>query len=120
VLDAVLARCCMEKLASRFAIPAFEDTGAFLTLLAVKRQKFASVGGELEPDYRGVAVSVLDDFNSGKVQFFSEAPDAPSSKVLAAVAEPEPVSCCCCCCCCCCCRRCRCCCCCCCCCCCFT
>ena len=68
----ILARCAPEKLMSLFSIPAYSNVSEFLVSVATKRGKLGRGG---VPDKRGAAVSVLMDWNSGKIPFYVLPPE---------------------------------------------
>eukprot|EP00762_Andalucia_godoyi_P003815 ANDGO_08568.mRNA.1 Guanine nucleotide-binding protein-like 3 homolog len=71
-IDAVLNRCRREKLMELYSIPMFVNTNEFLALIARKRGYLRKAG---VPDYVRAGRTILDDWNSGKIPFFTIPPD---------------------------------------------
>ena len=76
----ILARCAPAKLMALYAIPAYEDAGGFLRLVAGKRGRVGKGG---VPDIEATARMILADWNSGKIPFFVLPPDGKDGPVAA-------------------------------------
>ncbi|KYQ92306.1 guanine nucleotide binding protein 3 [Tieghemostelium lacteum] len=70
-VETILARCSKEQLLSIYEIQEFENPTQFLTLLAHKRKKF-SKGGSV--DLKRTALTVIEDWNGGKIPFYTLPP----------------------------------------------
>ena len=83
VIDAVLRRCPRERLMELYEIPAYKSGEQFLAFIAQKIGKLKKGG---VPDYKAAAVSVLRDWQSGKIRFYTMPPERTekvmSSKVV--------------------------------------
>ena len=76
VIDAVLKRCPRERLMELYNIPKYKSSEQFLSLIAHKIGKLKKGG---VPDYKRAAVSVLRDWQSGKIKFYTMPPETPTS-----------------------------------------
>lgn len=76
VVAGILRRCQPEKLMTLYSIARFEEPAEFLELIARKRGKLTKGG---DPDLRGAAQSVLHDWNSGAIPFFTTPPEDPTA-----------------------------------------
>jgi len=70
-VETVLSRCRREKLMELYKIPIYHDVKEFLSLIAHKRGKLGKGG---VPEYEAAARTVLQDWNSGKIAFYTEPP----------------------------------------------
>jgi nuclear GTP-binding protein len=70
-VEVILRRCRSEHLMRLYAIPAYEDSTEFLEEVAKRRGKFSKG----VPDYRAAARIVLQDWNSGRIPFFTIPPE---------------------------------------------
>lgn len=70
-VDLILSRCRREKLMELYKIPIYHDTREFLCHIAHKRGKLGKGG---VPEYEAAARTVLQDWNSGKIAFYTEPP----------------------------------------------
>jgi nuclear GTP-binding protein len=68
VVDAVLRRCPRERLMELYQIPMYRSGEEFLAHISHKIGKLKKGG---VPDYRAAAVSVLRDWQSGKIKFYT-------------------------------------------------
>lgn len=83
-VEVILKRCTKEKLMDLYKIPAYTDVFHFLNNLAQKRGKLLKGG---VPDIESVARTVLQDWNSGKIPFYTLPPQMHNSVVDAINAE---------------------------------
>mmetsp|Transcript_19812 Transcript_19812/g.59163 ORF Transcript_19812/g.59163 Transcript_19812/m.59163 type:complete len:505 (+) Transcript_19812:297-1811(+) len=72
-VHSILDRCDPEMIMERYTVPAFSGTDEFLQLVA-KRLGKVKRGGV--PDYEGAARVVLQDWNQGKIAFYTAPPEA--------------------------------------------
>uniref|UniRef100_A0A915N253 Guanine nucleotide-binding protein-like 3 homolog n=1 Tax=Meloidogyne javanica TaxID=6303 RepID=A0A915N253_MELJA len=84
-VKAVLRRCSVKMLMLHYNIPEFDDCDSFLALLA-KRSGRMKKGGR--PDLNAAAKQVLNDWNSGKLHYFTEPPE----QLIVSEFQPELVS----------------------------
>ncbi|EKU23133.1 nuclear GTP-binding protein, partial [Nannochloropsis gaditana CCMP526] len=79
-VGALLQRCEAQDLMMIYALPAFDatDVQGFLALLARKMGKLLRGG---VPDRTAAARVLLQDWNTGKVPFYTKPPPLPSSRV---------------------------------------
>lgn len=77
----ILRRCSPDMLMSLYSIPHFAEAGEFLRLIAIKRGKLVRGG---DPDLTAAARSVLQDWNSGGIPFFTVPPTAAPIPMAAA------------------------------------
>jgi nuclear GTP-binding protein len=87
-VDLIVKQCSKEKLMALYAIADFKDSREFLGQLAQKRGKMKKRG---VPNYEEVARVVLQDWNSGKVPFFT-VPPLPSSSSSSSLLVDESTS----------------------------
>jgi hypothetical protein len=69
VVDVILDRCSLEKLAAHYALPLWMTTTDFLEHVATKHNKLGKGG---LPNTSAAARLVLVDFNAGKIPFFTK------------------------------------------------
>lgn len=67
----ILERCHPDKIAALYAIPRFANVEEFLVAIAYKRQMLGKGGA---PNVQTAARAVLQDWNSGKIPFFTMPP----------------------------------------------
>ncbi len=72
VIGAVLKRCPRERLMELYEIPVYRSAEEFLAFVAHKMGKLKKGG---IPDYHAAAVSVLRDWQSGKIKFYTMPPE---------------------------------------------
>jgi nuclear GTP-binding protein len=72
VIGAVLKRCPRERLMELYQIPVYRSADEFLAFVAHKIGKLKKGG---IPDYHAAAVSVLRDWQSGKIKFYTMPPE---------------------------------------------
>ena len=70
-IDAILKRCEKEAMMLHYSLPAFADVNEFLLLMAQKLGKLKKGG---VPDVMGAAMAVLNDWNRGKIRFYTRPP----------------------------------------------
>lgn len=80
-VEGIVRRCNREKLMELYEIAHFASPSEFLRLVAIKR-KAMKPGGI--PDKKRAARSVLQDWNLGKVPFFTIPPETDSKTHLSA------------------------------------
>ncbi|KAG8447830.1 hypothetical protein GDO86_015076, partial [Hymenochirus boettgeri] len=71
-VEAILRRCNKEQIIQHYKVANFRDTLEFLAMLA-KRQGKLKKGGT--PDHEKAAKSVLTDWVSGKISYFTHPPE---------------------------------------------
>ncbi|KAM4696765.1 guanine nucleotide-binding protein-like 3-like protein [Rhinophrynus dorsalis] len=71
-VEAILRRCNKEQIIQHYKVTDFRDTLEFLAMLA-KRQGKLKKGGT--PDHEKAAKSVLTDWVSGKISYFTHPPE---------------------------------------------
>eukprot|EP01135_Chromosphaera_perkinsii_P011604 Nk52_evm43s2449 gene=Nk52_evmTU43s2449 len=71
-VNIILKRCRKEQLMEFYCIPNFNDVRSFLGHLALKRGKLAKGG---IPNVNIAARTVLQDWNSGKISFYTHPPE---------------------------------------------
>jgi len=70
-VETILSRCRREKLMEIYKIPVYHDVKEFLCHIAHKRGKLGKGG---VPEYEAAARTVLQDWNAGKIAFYTEPP----------------------------------------------
>ncbi|KAJ3235418.1 Guanine nucleotide-binding protein-like 3 [Chytriomyces hyalinus] len=70
-VELILSRCTNEQIMLMYDVPQFSDANDFLTLLARQRGKLHKGGS---PDLENTARSVLQDWNAGRVPFYTLPP----------------------------------------------
>ncbi|KAL0075750.1 P-loop containing nucleoside triphosphate hydrolase protein [Phycomyces blakesleeanus] len=81
-VEVIVARCPTEQLMTMYDVPYFESANEFLISLAQKWGKLRKGG---IPDTHLVARTVLNDWNGGKIKFWTEPPAADKSHIGASV-----------------------------------
>ncbi|XP_026532060.1 guanine nucleotide-binding protein-like 3-like protein [Notechis scutatus] len=71
-VEAILKRCNKQQIMQHFSVPDFQNTMEFLAYLA-KRQGKLKKGGM--PDHEKAAKTVLNDWMSGKISYFTHPPE---------------------------------------------
>lgn len=79
-VESIISRCNSVDVMKHYCIPAYEGVMEFLTLLAKKMGKLKKGG---IPDTDAAARAVLHDWNSGRINFFTQPPEQLSSHVSA-------------------------------------
>ncbi|XP_071815724.1 guanine nucleotide-binding protein-like 3 homolog [Apostichopus japonicus] len=74
-IEAILKKCNKEQLMLFYTLPQFSDAQEFLSLMATKKGKFKKGG---IPNVAQTAKAVLQDWNSGKIPYFTSPPDEHS------------------------------------------
>lgn len=72
-VEAIIKRCRPEQLLQLYEIPAFSDVTGFLIGVANKRGKLGKGG---KADLQAAARSVLLDWNTGRIRFYTSPPDS--------------------------------------------
>jgi nuclear GTP-binding protein len=80
-VEAVLRRCHKEALMLQYNLPDFDTTHEFLAMLAKKMGKLKRGG---VPNVRMAAVKLLNDWNSGKLRYYTEPPEDEMDSSLGA------------------------------------
>ncbi|OQR97226.1 guanine nucleotide-binding-like protein [Achlya hypogyna] len=70
-VEIILGRCSKEKVMELYQVPAYTDTIEFLVHLAMAQGKLGKGG---IPDRKAVARTVLQDWNRGKIPFYTPPP----------------------------------------------
>ncbi|CAG8519558.1 12745_t:CDS:2 [Ambispora gerdemannii] len=70
-VDLIVSRCNQEQLAKKYNITMFNDTNDFLILVARQRGRLKKGG---IPDLKAAAKSILQDWNFGKIPFYTKPP----------------------------------------------
>lgn len=70
-VDAILSRCNKNQMMMRYNIGDYSDTTEFLTLLARKHGKLGKGG---KPRLNIAAKSILNDWNSGRIKYYTHPP----------------------------------------------
>lgn len=78
VIDSVLKRCPRERLMELYQIPMYRSADEFLAFVSHKIGKLKKGG---VPDYHAAAVSVLRDWQSGKIKFYTMPPERSTAIV---------------------------------------
>eukprot|EP01091_Cochliopodium_minus_P014972 TRINITY_DN5208_c0_g2_i1.p1 TRINITY_DN5208_c0_g2~~TRINITY_DN5208_c0_g2_i1.p1 ORF type:complete len:507 (-),score=146.54 TRINITY_DN5208_c0_g2_i1:476-1996(-) len=81
-VDAILKRCHKVQLLELYKIPNYDTTQEFLSYIAKKRGKLTKGG---IPNYKASAVSVLKDWNSGKIRYYTMPPEEKTEHISATV-----------------------------------
>lgn len=71
-VQAILRRCSKDNLMLHYTIPDFENVEQFLALLA---RKIGKLKKGARPDFNAAAKHILNDWNSGKLRYFTEPPE---------------------------------------------
>lgn len=71
-VEFILERVPKEQLVSVYGIGTYSDAEDFLTQIAMKRGRIKKGG---EPDLDAVARNILDDWNKGRIRYFTVPPD---------------------------------------------
>lgn len=82
VVDAVLRRCSRERLMELYQIPTYRSGEEFLAHVSHKIGKLKKGG---VPDYRAAAVTVLRDWQTGKIKFYTLPPERATAVVSSEV-----------------------------------
>lgn len=90
-VEGIVRRCNAEKLMEIYEIAHYDSPSEFLRLIAAKR---GCLGPHGVPDKKRAARGVLQDWNSGKVPFFTVPPETDSRTHISAkiVSEWSKVS----------------------------
>ena len=81
-VDSILKRCHKIQLLELYKIPNFDSTQEFLAHIAKKKGKLVKGG---IPNYKAAAVSVLKDWNSGKIKYCSLPPEEKTQHLSASI-----------------------------------
>jgi len=87
-VDMILSRCDKHQMMMKYNIGNYEDTNGFLSLLAVRYGKLKKGG---KPNVTAAAKSVLKDWNSGKICYYTRPPQRKNvhleSKIVTEMSE---------------------------------
>ncbi|KAJ3310925.1 Guanine nucleotide-binding protein-like 3 [Boothiomyces sp. JEL0838] len=76
-VDAILERCSVEQLRELYGLPEFHDTQSFLIEYARLRGKLLRGG---IPDVESAARAIIQDWNQGRIPFYTVPPESGISK----------------------------------------
>ncbi|MDP2434354.1 MAG: GTPase [archaeon] len=79
-VELILKRCSHEQLLVLYRIPDFRTVREFLANLAVKRGMMKKGGGQ--PNITAAARAVLQDWNSGRIQYYTVPPEVDKSAYI--------------------------------------
>jgi nuclear GTP-binding protein len=85
-VEAIVRRCRPEQLQQLYAIPAFSTPQEFLVHVAKKKGKLKKGG---VPDYDATARTVLQDWNGGKIPFYTTPPAPAAGTHVSAAVVPS-------------------------------
>jgi nuclear GTP-binding protein len=85
----ILERVKREHVVATYGIPAWEDAMDFLTKLATKTGRLIKGG---EPDIAVVAINVINDWQRGKLPYYSVPPELPADSKTAIVGNKASAS----------------------------
>eukprot|EP00211_Chloroparvula_japonica_P004746 CAMPEP_0119133262 /NCGR_PEP_ID=MMETSP1310-20130426/13284_1 /TAXON_ID=464262 /ORGANISM="Genus nov. species nov., Strain RCC2339" /LENGTH=611 /DNA_ID=CAMNT_0007123949 /DNA_START=38 /DNA_END=1873 /DNA_ORIENTATION=+ len=88
VSDSIVRQCGVGRLVALYSVAEFDSPREFLRLLAEKRGKYRQRG---VPDYEAMARSVIEDWNAGKVPFFTVPPELPETPTNPAEQEEAAI-----------------------------
>ncbi|WWD16597.1 hypothetical protein CI109_101025 [Kwoniella shandongensis] len=88
-VEVILRKVDPVQLQKLYNIPAYDDVRDFLIKMALTRGRLGKGG---IPDLEGSAVSVLRDWNSGKIAYFTIPPKVHASSAPAPVSAAAPVT----------------------------
>ena len=78
--EAIIGRCRPDQLMSQYSVPRFNSAGEFLYMLAQQQGKLKRGG---VPDKERAARNLVQDWNTGKIPFFTLPPEeAPKSDAV--------------------------------------
>ncbi|CAK4631337.1 hypothetical protein AeMF1_006113 [Aphanomyces euteiches] len=80
--EVILSRCSPSQIQALYGVPAYQDTVEFLVHLALKQGKLGKGG---IPDRKAVARTLLQDWNRGKIPFFTPPPALKDTRLDAAI-----------------------------------
>ncbi|KAK6733908.1 hypothetical protein RB195_017585 [Necator americanus] len=86
---AILRRCSKETLMLHYSIPEFNSTDQFLALLA---RKLGRLKKGARPDMNAAAKHVLNDWNSGRLRYYTQPPEDLSTSTKETCVSAEIVS----------------------------
>ncbi|CAO3625268.1 unnamed protein product [Cunninghamella blakesleeana] len=81
-VEVIVSRCSIQKLMALYNVGYFNNAHEFLVLLAQQRGKLKKGG---IPDIQQVARHVLNDWNGGKIPFYTVPPSSKSSHIESSV-----------------------------------
>lgn len=76
-VEAILNRCSKEQVMQKYCVPDYSNTLDFLTAFALRMGKLKKGG---IPDTLAAAKILLQDWNSGKITFYTHPPEAPKDE----------------------------------------
>ncbi|KAL3853421.1 hypothetical protein ACJMK2_016960 [Sinanodonta woodiana] len=74
-VEAILKRCSKQQMILHYGIPQYKDVNEFLALLAIRFGRLKKGG---VPDVNRAAKAVLQDWNGGKITYFTHPPEQTS------------------------------------------
>ncbi|KAF0689426.1 Aste57867_19132 [Aphanomyces stellatus] len=77
-IEVILSRCSAAQIQELYGVPAYTDTIEFLVHLALKQGKLGKGG---IPDRKAVARNILQDWNRGKIPFFTPPPASKDTRL---------------------------------------
>jgi len=80
-VEAILSRCSKEQVMQKYLVPDYSDTMEFLTLFAKRLGKLKKGG---IPDTLTAAKVLLQDWNNGKITFYTHPPEREKEKATIA------------------------------------
>ncbi|KAI8870872.1 P-loop containing nucleoside triphosphate hydrolase protein [Ramicandelaber brevisporus] len=83
-VDIIVSRCDPEQLSKFYSVPAFLNTTSFLAELARKRGRLIRGG---VPNIYEAARVILNDWNTGRISYYTLPPSAGSTKLEAKVEQ---------------------------------
>ncbi|CAG8505113.1 14563_t:CDS:2 [Acaulospora morrowiae] len=78
-VEVIVSRCDPKQLMSRYNVPMFRDAREFLILLARQRGKLGRGG---VPCLESAARTILHDWNSGKIPYYTTPPATPKNNSI--------------------------------------
>jgi len=81
-VEVIIRRCRRDQLQELYCIPEFKDSGEFLSFVAQKKGKLKKGG---IPDYKTTAKIILNDWNSGKIPFYTVPPERTGVHIGASI-----------------------------------
>jgi nuclear GTP-binding protein len=77
-VNAILRRCSVKVLMMHYSIPEFNDCDQFLAYMSRKLGRMKKGG---RPDLNAAAKHILNDWNSGKLRYYTEPPEEPNENM---------------------------------------
>ena len=83
-VEAILKRCDRIEIMKHYCVPSYENVSDFVTLLAKRMGKLRKGG---VPDCEAAAKAVLHDWNTGRINFYTQPPEHVTSHVSADIVQ---------------------------------